>query len=306
MNEHQYIYNDKTILEQFIMFCNENKPANYKIAIEFFSVFGGLNRIVDCTKDIKNQIQTNILERYKYLRNDISNISKGDEEAHKILSAIALGDRRTNSAFRKYGISFDNGIDIIDDQCGLGMLKLEKSLFRLTNIKKDSEVSEKLIFTTTFAHYWFAFVSPVFKGVRDGDFKESLTLYENKKIQLESFVFEQLCFCILEQIYNNKNGENDEIKTIGRYWDNSGDIINLLAKTKSGEIIAGAIKYSNAKVKSSTLNELKQKCEKLEINAVTYVLFSKNGFSSELKTKKSSDLKLFTLKHLKLLFDLHK
>jgi len=295
-NEIEYIYNTKSLKEQFDMFCKRNKPVNYEIALEFFSVFGGLNRDIDCSKSLESQIEIHILKRYRYIRNDISFITKGNDDAHKILSGLALGDRRTNSAFKRCKVSFDDGIDIVDDQCGLDMLKLEKTLSRLTGIEKDMSISEKLIFTTPFAHFWFAFVSPIFKGIRDGEFKESLENFANKKQDIITFVFEQLCHEVLKEVY-----KDDEVKILGRYWDNSGDIINLLGKTKSGKIIAGSIKYTNAKVKKPILSELKENCKKLEIIPNTYVLFSKNGFSTELKGAKSDTLKLFTLKHLKLL-----
>ena len=294
MNDnHEYIYHTKSLKEQFRIFCKVNEPANFDIALEFFAVFGGLNREIDCTKSLKSQIEIHILKRYKYIRNDISAITKGSNDAHKILTGIALGDRRTNSAFKRCKVSFDDGIDIVDDQCKLGMLKLEKSLFRLTSVEKNMDISEKLIFTTPFAHFWFAFVSPIFKGIKDGDFTESLNNFENKKLELIYFVYDQLAHEVLKEVY-----KDDEIKTIGRYWDNSVNIIDILAKTKSGKIIAGSVKYTNNKIKKSSLNQLKQSCEDLGIKADTYVIFSKKGFTSELKSMKSDSLKLFTSKHL--------
>jgi len=300
MNEnHEYIYNKKSLLEQFRIFCKVNKPKNFEIAVEFFTVFGGLNREVNCSKDIQSQIEIHILKRYKYIRNDISFITKGDDKSHLILSGLALGDRRTNSAFKRTKMSFDNGIDIVDDLCGLGMLKLEKSMQRFTDLDNDNDISEKLIFTTPFAHFWFAFVSPIFKGIRDGDFKESLQNYENKKAELTSFVFDQLCHEMLQESFLN-----DEVKQLGRYWDNTSNIIDMLAKTKSGKIIAGSIKYTNNKIKKSELNKLKDNCDKLGIKADIFVMYSKKGYTSELKSMKNDELKLFTLRNLNLLVDL--
>jgi len=299
MNETQYIYNEMTLLEQFKLFCKVNKPKNFEIAVEFFTVFGGLNREIDCSKDLKSQIEVHILKRYRYIRNDISAITKGDDEAHKILAGLALGDRRTNSSFKRCKISFDNGIDIVDDQCKLGMLKLEKSFQKFTNKPVNNDISEKLIFTTPFAHFWFAFVSPVFKGVRDGDFTESLGAFFNKQAELTAFVYEQLCHIMIKEFY-----KDDEIKQLGRYWDNSKDIINLLGKTKSGKVIAGKVTYKNSKVKTSILNELKANCEALGIKVDTYVLFSKKGFTSELKSLKSDSIKLYSLRNLNSLVSL--
>lgn len=294
--QREYIYNKKSLVEQFQIFCKENNPKTFEIATEFFSVFGGLNRKVDCNDNINKQIQEHILKRYKYLRNDISAITNGDQRSHLVLSGLALGDRRTNSAFKRTKMSFDDGIDIVDDLCDLGMLKLEKTFQRFTNKPYDDSISEKLIFTTPFAHFWFAFVSPIFKGIRDGDFTESLKNYENKKIELTSFVFDQLCQEMLK-----KSFEKDTIKEMGRYWDNSSNIIDLLAKTKSGKVIAGSIKYTNNKVKKTELNKLKENCTKLGIQADIFVLFSKNGYTSELKSCKSDTLQLFSLRNLSLL-----
>jgi hypothetical protein len=291
--QNEYIYDKKTLLEQFKIFCDSNNPKNFEIAVEFFAIFGGLNRKIDCEKNLSEQIQEHILKRYRYLRDDIANISKGDELSHKVLSGIALGDRRTNSAFKRAKISFDDGIDIVDRQCEIGMLNLEKSLFRLTGIKKDMNISEKLIFTTPFAHFWFACVSPIFKNIKDGDFKESLQVFENKKIEIISFVYEQLCFELLKEIY-----KDDKIQIIGRYWDNTRNIIDILAQTKSKKIIAGSIKYTNNKIKKSALTQLQQDCTKLDIQVDTYVLFAKKGFSSELKSLKGEGLELYTIKHL--------
>jgi AAA+ ATPase superfamily predicted ATPase len=176
------------------------------------------------------------------------------------------------------------------------MLKLEHSLQRFTNIPKDNTISEKLIFTTPFLRFWFTCISPVFKGVRDGDFKESMKIFENKKTELITFVYEQLAFEVLKMTY-----KDDEIKTLGRYWDNSSDIITLLAKTQSGKMIAGSIKYTNNKIKTTELNNLKTTCKSFGIEVDTFVLFSKKGFTSELKSLKSDSLKLFSIKNLNLL-----
>ena len=71
-------------------------------------------------------------------------------------------------------------------------------------------------------------------------------------------------------------------------------VIDIIAKTESGKIIVGSSKYTNSKVKKTELTRLKEVCEKLGIKADIFVLFSKKGFTSELKSLKGADLKLFT------------
>ncbi len=92
----------------------------------------------------------------------------------------------------------------------------------------------------------------------------------------------------------------DPIKQFGKYWDEKREI-DLVAKTTSGKIIAGNCKYINSKIKKNELNKLKEDCKAIDLNVDTFVIFSKSGFSSELKSQKSETLRLFTPKSFKLL-----
>ncbi len=261
-------------------------------AVEYFAIFGGLDVDIDVSQTLEKLIEIHILKKYKFLRNIISDITKGDPEYNKILTALAIGDRRTNSAFRKVGISFDKGIDIVDDLCELKVLKLEKSLQQLSNLDEQYTVSEKLLFTTPIVRFWFAFISPLFQGIKEKNYEEFYKKYNNNKAEFADIVFEQLAHEYIKMI-----SKDDFVFTLGRYWDDEFSL-DLLGKTKSGKIIAGSCKYKNAKIKKSELTNLKEKCEKLQIDVDAYILFSKKGYTSELKNlKKTENLQLFTVKN---------
>ncbi len=246
---------------------------------------------INTTVPIEILIEKLILNKYKYLRNDISNLTKGDNTFHSILTGLAIGDRRTNSAFKKVNISFDDGINCIDKLCDMKILRLEKSLQSLSSLDDQYVVSEKLIFTIPFVRFWFAFVSPLFQGIKEGNYEEVFKRFENRKQEFISFVFEQLSHEFLKQSITD-----DTIVKLGRYWDDNIEI-DLLAKTKSGKIIAGSCKYTNAKIKKTELTRLKENCKKVKIGVDMFVLFSKNGYTSELKSLKSDTVKLFTVKN---------
>lgn len=233
-----------------------------------------------------------ILNKYKYLRNDISNLTHGDNTYHSILTGLATGDRRTNSAFKRTNLSFDDGIVCIDKLCGLNVLKLETSLQQLSSLDDQYVVSEKLLFTAPFVRFWFAFVSPLFQGIKEGKYEETLTQFANRKSEFTSLVFEQLSHEVLKQSITD-----DTLVKLGRYWDDNIEI-DLLAKTKSGKIIAGVCKYTNAKIKKTELTKLKENCEKVKIKPDLFVIFSKKGFTSELKSLKGDTLQLFTVKNI--------
>jgi hypothetical protein len=276
----------------FSEFCKLNKFENMTQAIEYFSVFGGTDFLINTKYSLETTIENYILNKYKYLRNDINLYTTAKDEFSPILTGLALGDRRTNSAFRRANIKFDDGIDIVDELCKLNILKLEKSLQSISNLQEQYVVSEKLLFQNPFIRFWFAFISPIFKGIRDGNFEEFYKVYNNRKIEFEAVIFEQLSHELFKNILD------DGIYNIGRYWDDDIEI-DLVATTKSGKVYAGSCKYTNSKIKKSELNNLKEKCKKVKINVDEYILFSKSGFSSELKSLRGDGLRLFTVKSLK-------
>lgn len=267
------------------------------IAIEYFSIFGGLDIKLDTSKSIEELIEKHILKDYTYLRNIISNLTTGDPEYHTVLTSLAMGDRRTNSAFKRSKISFDKGIVLVDELCDLGILTLEKSLQDYVSIENKYIVSEKLLFKLPFLRFWFTFISPIFKGIKEKNYEEFYKRYENRKIQFPYLVFEQLSHQFLK-----KNFKDDPILKIGRYWDDNNEI-DLIAKTKSNKIIVGSCKYINSKINKSELNKLKELANYLKIDVDIFVIFSKKGFSCELKDNKNENLRLFSSRNFRAIVD---
>jgi hypothetical protein len=292
------IQNKLSILEQFKNFYSFNNPKTLELAIDYFTIFGGVKIYAPTDVAIEELIKEKILDKYKYLRNEISAITMEEQNSHKILTALALGDRRTNSAFRKTNISFNEGIEIVDKLCARGMLSLEKSRQSITNLPRNNDISEKLLFTTPFARFWFAFISPLYKGIKEQDYKEFSDVFSKAKGQFSNLVFEQLSHEVVKKSFVDDGG----IVNIGRYWDDKFEL-TIVAVTKSGKTIIGSSKYTNSKVKKSELSKLKQIANELGIKVDTYVLFSKKGFSGELKSLKGDNLKLFTPRNFKILLD---
>jgi AAA+ ATPase superfamily predicted ATPase len=255
-------------------------------ALEFFAIFGGLNRKINTDAPINELIEKLILNEYKYLRNDVSKLTSAEDKYHSILTGIAMGDRRTNSAFKRAKLSFDDGIECVDKLCEMGVLKLETSY-------GNDNGPEKALFTTPFMRFWFAFISPIYKGIKEGNYDEFFQRYNNRKAEFTNLVFEQLSHEYLKEIM-----QEDKIYNLKRYWDDKNEI-DLIAKTKSGKLIAGVCKYTNNKVKKSELTKLEATCKEASIKADFYVIFSKKGFSNELKALKAEGIKLFTCRNFK-------
>ncbi len=266
-------------------------------AISFFSVFGGLDIKIDTTKPLKDEIKKHILDNYLSLKDDVTSLTGGYSVAHAILTGIALGDRRTNTSFKKAHVSFEEGMKNVENLSQRGVIEVESSLHYLANQRGDDKVSKKLLFTTPFLRFWFAFVSPIYKGIKDKNYKEFEQRFDNRIEEFTDFVFEELAMEYIKVYY-----KDDEIKTIGKYWDNSIKI-DIVAKTTSGKVLVANCINTKNKVKKASLTTLQSDSKKVGFKADIAILFANDKFTTELKNLKSDSVKLFNSKSFKLLID---
>ena len=284
-----------SLLQQFRSFCFQNKPQELEQALEYFSVFGGMSWSVDMSKPLEELILSKVLKNYTYIHGDITKLTQSDKVSHSLLSAVAAGDGRVHSAIKRARISRVEGENAIATLCAKNLLKREFSLESPPS--DDEKIDEKLNFNTPFMRFWFAFVSPYFKGIKEGDFKEAMESFANRKSDFYELTFKKLSSELIK-----KSLKDDVIVEIGSYWDRETQI-DILAKTKSGKVVAGICKYSNQKAKKSELTKLQEQCRAAELTPDMFVVVSKSGFSNELKALKGDDVKLFGLKNFKTLIE---
>ena len=282
-----------TLLEHFRSFCFQNGATDLEKAVEYFAVFGGMGWKVDMERPLEELIEEKVLKNYRYIHGDIAKITQSDRTHHSVLSGIALGDRREHSAFKRANVSRQEGEESIDFLVGNDLLVREQSQAQPVNERE--EVSDKFMITLPFLRFWFSSISPYYKGIRDGDYSEVRQRWEHTRQGFSDLIYDQLVIEFLKQSFTE-----DKIEKIGSYWDKSNEIA-VLAKTRSGKIVAGSTKHANSKAKKSELNALKEQCAKAELEPDILVIYAKNGFSNELKKEKNAGLKLVTLKHLKML-----
>ena len=284
-----------TLLQQFRSFYLQNNAQDVEKAFTYFCVFGGTSWKVDMNIPLMELIETKILKNYAYIHNDIAKITFSNKNSHALLSAMATGDRRMYSTFKRAHLSREEGEATLDTLLDVGLIRMEYALER--PLKEEDETSDKLSFMTPFMRFWFAFISPYYKSIKAGDFSEFKEAFSHREHEFSALVFHKLCFELIKKMF-----AEDSVLEIGGYWDKHVEI-DILAKTQTGKIIAGNTKYTTSKIKKSELSKLKEVCEKAEITPDVYVICSKNGFSSELKSLKGDTLKLFSLKHLKYLVE---
>jgi len=204
------------------------------------------------------------------------------------LSAIALGDGKLHSVYKRANVSEHVGDNAVEDL-------VEKKIIKIAKAKKGDD---RLYFTTPFLRFWFAFVSPLFKGVRDGDYSEVKERWENKRSEFFSEVFSRLSREVVK-----KQLKELQIMKLSSYIQND-TMLDIYLKTKDKKVFVGVVKYTNSKVKKSLLTQLEQTAKELGVEPDGYIIVSKSGFSSELKSlKKKTPLTLLTLKHFKTLLE---
>lgn len=282
---------EKSPKELFRHFCKINNLENMQIAVKYFSVFGGLDIEIDTSKPILELIEKHILNNYNYLRSEVNSLTGGYHVEHAILSGIALGDRKTTNAFKRAHVSFEEGSKCVDNLYEKEIIDIDSSEHFLLGKRGDSKIAQKLLFTNPFLRFWFAFVSPIYKGIKDGNYEEFKTKFQGREADFSNFIFEELALTFIKNSFLE-----DPIKQHGQYWDEKIQI-PIVAKTVSGKIVVGFCKYSDNKIKKSELNRFLEDLKNADISADIIVIFSKSGYSNELKQLKSNSLMLFTIRN---------
>ena len=288
-----------TLLQHFRSFAYQNNIRDFDTALEYFTVFGGTGWSVDVSKSMEVLIKEKVLGNYEPIHNGITRFTHGNALYHMLLSIIALGESHEDAVFKKGRVGRDKGEEAMDYLEMKSLLRFDVSVEK--PLKSSDGKSDRVFFELPFMRFWFATISPYYKSISKGDFTEFeekwSALRGNFSILLSNF----LVLDLVKQSFAEKFAD-DPIVSIGSYYDKQVQI-EILAKRKSGKMLAGECKYSKKEANINMLTSLKEKCKKAELNITDYVLFSKNGFAQELEQSKEEDVTLISQVHLCSLLD---
>ena len=287
------------LLEQFRSFYFRNYPDDMELQVSYFAVFGGLGWDIDTSKPIQELIETLILENFDLLNNKLEELTLQEGENKRLLQALAVGDRRIFSAFKRAGLNNGNGGSALQFLQEVGLIQMEYSREqhpRDTNPnaklkRKDARhrISHKVLFTHPFVRFWFYFIAPEIKNIKNRDYTRLFLKLDTQLSSYTSLVFEELSEVLL-----NYNLRESQIISSGSYWDANIEI-DILTITDDEKIYVGECKWKNHKINKKELHKLTEKCEKLKITPDQILLFSKRGFSKELMQLQGSTLALYSV-----------
>jgi len=279
-----------TLLQHFRSFAYQNNITDFDVALEYFTVFGGTGWDIDTSKSVDELIKEKILSNYEDLHKGVINFTHGNGLYHMMLTIIALGVEYEDDVFKKAGVGRDKGEEAVDYLELKSLLKFDTSVEDPRNERYKQ--SDKLLYEFPFMRFWFATISPYYQSISSEDFSEFETKWNALRGNFSISLSNRLALELVKERFAPKF-ESDPIVSMGSYYDKKIEI-SILAKRKSGKILAGECKYSKTEAKMHMITSLKEKCEKVGLDADEYVLFSKNGFMPEVKELTDENLMLLT------------
>ncbi|AFV96528.1 MULTISPECIES: DUF234 domain-containing protein [unclassified Sulfuricurvum] len=293
---------DRNLLHNFFQ---RNLPQDMEQCIELFSIFGGYDVSIDTDERVESLITRHILEHFEIHREHLLSPLHDDPLYLNLLHAVAVGDRRQGSAYRRARIGKERGAEAFEFLRYSGYLTLERSrempLERAhpkQRFKKEIEhhrISHKYRFTSPFLRFWFAFVEPFAPSIREGNFERFLDHFQEHFNAFVGFTFEELCDLYIREIL--APSFQNTLLDSGSYWNREVEI-DLFCETMEGEIWVGECKWTNHKVNKKEFHKLEEKCTKLSITPDKILFFTKRGFSNELRDMKDKRLYRFCAEDL--------
>ena len=288
-----------TLLQHFRSFAYQNNIQDFDKALEYFTVFGGTGWDVDSAKSVDTLIEEKILSHYEPLHESMTRYTHNNGLYHMILTIIALGVNHENDVFKKAKVGRDKGEEAIDYLVSKSLIKFDLSVEE--PLKEEGGKSDRILFDLPFMRFWFAMISPNYQSISQKNYDEFRQKWHKLRENFSILWSNILLLDLVKESFNEKYKE-DLIVNIGSYYDKKTEIA-ILAKRKSGSMIAGACKYSKDAAKINMMHTLIEKCEKAELDIADYVLFSKNGFTPEVEALKEKEVTLFSQKDLSSLLD---
>ncbi len=298
---------DRNLLRNFFQ---RNLPGDMEQCIELFAIFGGYDEPINTDESVKSLITHHILESFETHSTHLLSPLHNDPLYLNLLHAVAVGDRRQGSAYRRARIGKERGAEAFEFLRFSGYLTLERSrempLERAhpkQRFKKEIEhhrISHKYRFTTPFIRFWFAFVKPFIASISERNYEPFFNHFHAHFNAFVGFTFEELCDLYIRDVLAPKF--NSDVLDSGSYWNREVEI-DLFCETMEGEIWVGECKWTNHKVNKKELHKLEEKCTKLSITPNKILLFSKRGFSNELRDMNDKQLYRFCAEDLSVLTD---
>ncbi|QKG29812.1 ATP-binding protein [Campylobacter sp. RM16187] len=259
--------------------------------IELYSVLYGVPKYLEMFRDsgdIFNSIETNILNPNGYLYNEPQFILQNEVNEpityFSILEAIANGEHKIGNIAGKLNKNVQNITSFISKLMELDIIYKDVPITESNPLKSKKGL---YFIKDNFFRFWFSYVLPYKSQLEIGNTNYVLNILKENFNSFISPIYEKLA---LRYMMNNYS-----LIKCGRWWDKDTEID--IVGIAQDYLIAAECKYSNKKVGIDVLKDLQEKSKKIDSNLPIkhFFIFSKSGFTDELKKLKGDEVVLVEL-----------
>lgn len=261
--------------------------------LKFYSFLDGIPEYVnkmDLQKNPEWNLKNRFFKRGEYLYEEAENLLRQEfrepSNYFSILHAVSEGNTRYGDICNRTGFSQSLVSQYMKNLIDLRVVKKE---FPATQKKESRNALYSL--ADNYYDFWFEFVYP-YRSLIEEDKQETLMTTIDERLRMHySSIYERVC---REAIWHFPV----HFDRVGRWWHGEDEIDVVGVNEKEKIILLGECKWSKKVVGKDLLADLEQKSEKVtwKIGKRTerFVLFSKSGFTEELKdianTRKNVEL----------------
>lgn len=263
---------------------------NFEEALSFYAVCGGVPAYLlefkpefDLWTNIRNRVLTPAMFLYPEPEFILREELREPRNYFAILTALAAGKTK---------------IGELVNETGFPKSKLTKYLSVLTDLKivereipvteEKPEKSKRGIYQMTdhFFRFWFEFVFPYRSDLESGDIDTVLKKIKRGFPLYLSTVYENVAR-ELTWGWSRRGQFPFRLNRVGRYWEKDVEIDLVGLAEENDAALFGEAKWTNRPMSIGIYEQLKQKAQRVnwkrEKRKEFYILFSRSGFSAELK-----------------------
>lgn len=266
---------------------------NGEKTVQLYSILGGIPKyyeIINYKKDFREIINTILKPESLFFEEGTFLLGQEFKELgnyNSILKSISKGNTELSDIANEIGMDTRKLSNYLDKLYELGFVIKEKPI----TVTKKRYRGYKYRLKDNFLDFWFKFVFPNRSQIEERSF--SYSEIHNKMKKFISKKFEDIC----------KKEVAKDYKKVGKWWfkEHEIDIVGLDKENRS--IAFGECKWTKNKVDKNILKDLKRKSEKVrwhdEDRKEKYYLFSKSGFTQELRSIGHDEVVLHDLSFLR-------
>lgn len=258
--------------------------------LKIFTITGGIPLYLlqmEPRQNIEENIKRNIFARTSFLHNEIEFILREELREPRTYLSIMKAIAWSKTKFSE--ICDETGLEKNVMHKYLGVLETLALIEKEVPITEDKpHKSRKGVYklTDNFARFWFHYVYPYKSYLEIEQYSSVLKRFRETFPTLVAATYEQVCRDMMWELHNKLF----PFERVGRWWDRDQEIDVVALNTQTKEIVFGEAKWSNTPVGIDVLHALKAKAHHVEwyrsgskARKEYYILFSKSGFTLELK-----------------------